>query len=62
MLAYNLWFAASEITSSPGQIFSIVSYSFEFVESSVAIPALLQTLTRLQEITERLNGVGSDED
>lgn len=55
MLAFNLWFAASRSGASAGEIFSIVTYSYEFVESSVALPILLQTLTRLGEITERIN-------
>jgi len=55
MLAFNLWFAATGTNTSPGSIFSIVTYSFEFVESAVALPVLLQSLTRLQEITQRIN-------
>ena len=55
MLAFNLWFAATQSGASAGQIFSIVTYSYEFVESAVALPIVLQSLTRLQEITERIN-------
>lgn len=55
MLAFNLWFVATQAKATPGEIFSIVTYSFEFVGSAVALPILLQTLTRLQEITERIN-------
>ncbi|MEM9015811.1 MAG: ABC transporter six-transmembrane domain-containing protein [Verrucomicrobiota bacterium] len=55
MLAFNLWFAATEGGFSPGEIFSIVTYSFEFLQSAVALPFALQTLTRLREITERIN-------
>ncbi|MEM7068907.1 MAG: ABC transporter six-transmembrane domain-containing protein [Pseudomonadota bacterium] len=55
MLSFNLWFAATQSGASPGEIFSIVTYSYEFVESAVAMPMLLQSLTRLQEITERIN-------
>lgn len=55
MLAYNLWFAATELGSSPGEIFSVVTYSQEFLQASVQLPMGLQALTRLAEITERIN-------
>ena len=55
MLAFNLWFAATKLEASPGNIFSIVTYSLEFLESSVALPAALQSMTRLSEITNRIN-------
>ncbi|MEM6660843.1 MAG: ABC transporter six-transmembrane domain-containing protein [Pseudomonadota bacterium] len=55
MLAFNLWFATTQSGATPGQIFSIVSYSYEFVQAAVALPAALQALTRLKEITERIN-------
>lgn len=55
MLGINLWFSATQIAASPGQIFSIVTYSYEFIESAVMLPAALQSLTRISEITQRLN-------
>ena len=55
MLGFNLWFAATQLGASPGNIFSIVTYSLEFLESSVTLPAALQSLTRLSEITDRIN-------
>ncbi|MCG8442177.1 MAG: ABC transporter six-transmembrane domain-containing protein [Caulobacterales bacterium] len=55
MLSFNLWFAAAHSGASPGQIFSIVTYSYEFIESAVALPATLQSLTRMSEITQRIN-------
>ena len=55
MLGTNLWFAATQLAASPGQIFSIVTYSYEFIESAVMLPATLQSLTRISEITQRLN-------
>lgn len=55
MLAFNLWFAATQIGASAGTIFSIVTYSFQLVEAAAALPMALQTLTRLSEITERIN-------
>ncbi len=62
MLAFNLWFAATESGATPGQIFSIVTYSYEFVQSSVMLPMALQSLTRLSEITERINRKGTQTD
>ena len=55
MLAYNLWFGATQMDATSGQIFSIVSYSLEFLQSAVLLPFALQSLTRLSEITERIN-------
>ena len=55
MLAFNRWFAATQSNASPGEIFSIVTYSYEFVQSAVALPIALQALTRLKGITARIN-------
>lgn len=55
MLGFNLWFAATQTNATPGEIFSIVTYSYEFIEMSVILPMALQNLTRLAEITERIN-------
>ncbi|MEL6861080.1 MAG: ABC transporter six-transmembrane domain-containing protein [Pseudomonadota bacterium] len=55
MLGTNLWFAATQLAATPGQVFSIVTYSYEFIESAVMLPATLQSLTRISEITQRIN-------
>lgn len=55
MLGFNLWFAATQTNATPGEIFSIVTYSYEFIQMSVILPMVLQSLTRLAEITERIN-------
>lgn len=55
MLAYNLWFAATQLGASPGQIFSVVAYSQEFLQAAVMLPFALQSLTRLSEISERIS-------
>ena len=55
MLGFNLWFAATQTNATPGEIFSIVTYSYEFIQMSVILPMALQSLTRLAEITERIN-------
>ena len=60
MLAYNLWFSASQLGSSPGQIFSVVAYSQEFLQAAIQLPFALQSLTRIREITERINRSNSD--
>lgn len=59
MLGFNLWFAATQIGATPGQIFSIVTYSLNLMESAVVLPATLQSYTRLAEITERINGAAT---
>ena len=55
-ILFNLHFAATTLTVTVGTIFSIISYSWQFVESALALPITLQALSRLAEITERLNG------
>ncbi len=51
----NLWMVRALVEPSVGQIFSIVTYSLEFFEVAVVLPVTLQTLSRLAEITQRLN-------
>lgn len=55
MVVFNLWYSTMFGVISAGTIFSIVSYSWEFVEAAVVLPVTLQSLTRLQEITDRIN-------
>ncbi len=55
LILFNLWFATTALVSTVGTIFSIISYSWEFVESALALPVTLQTWSRLSEITRRLN-------
>ncbi|MEM8798200.1 MAG: ABC transporter six-transmembrane domain-containing protein [Pseudomonadota bacterium] len=57
-IIFNLWFAATNLDMTPGRIFSIVSYSWEFVEAALVLPATLQSWSRLSEITERINAAG----
>lgn len=59
MVVFNLWYATLSGNISAGTIFSIVSYSWEFVEAAVVLPVTLQSLTRLAEITDRINNSGS---
>ncbi len=51
----NLWLATTVIDPSTGDIFSIVTYSFTLLEASVVLPTALQAITRLSEITQRIN-------
>ena len=61
LILFNLWFAATELAISVGTIFSIISYSWEFVESALALPIALQSWSRLSEIMRRLNAGGGPE-
>ena len=54
-ILFNLWFATTNIETSVGTIFSIISYSWEFVESALVLPATLQGWSRLSEIMQRIN-------
>ena len=54
-VVFNLWFASTHITVTTGAIFSIISYSWEFVESVLILPVTLQGWTRLTEIMQRIN-------
>ncbi|MGI9232595.1 MAG: ABC transporter six-transmembrane domain-containing protein [Woeseiaceae bacterium] len=51
----NLWLASTISAVTAGMIFAILSYSWELVESGVALPMTLQQWSRLSEIRERLN-------
>ncbi|WP_082826909.1 ABC transporter six-transmembrane domain-containing protein [Pseudovibrio sp. Ad26] len=53
----NLILAAGLPDMSTGMIFSIVAYSWEFVEAAIMLPMTMQSLTRLNEITARINNV-----
>ena len=55
----NLWLASTMSGITAGVIFAILSYSWELVESGVALPMTLQQWSRLSEITERLNDSSS---
>ncbi|MGK0499836.1 MAG: ABC-type bacteriocin/lantibiotic exporter with double-glycine peptidase domain [Oceanicoccus sp.] len=57
----NLIICAEIVDVTSGQIFSILSYSWAFVESAFMLPITLQQWTRLHEITERLNSLSADE-
>ena len=54
-ILYNLWFGTSLPDITTGTIYSIISYSWSYVEAAIILPFTLQSLTRLHEITERIN-------
>lgn len=56
-VSFNLWFAASNIDVTVGKIFSVISYSWSFVESALILPITLQSWSRLREIMTRINSV-----
>ena len=58
LIVFNLWFATTRLGITVGTIFSIISYSWEFVESALALPVTLQSWSRLSEIMRRLNAGG----
>ncbi len=55
---FNLWFATQEIEITAGKVFSIVTYSWDFVEGALVLPMTLQSMSRLSEITARINAAG----
>jgi ABC-type bacteriocin/lantibiotic exporter with double-glycine peptidase domain len=57
MILFNLRIATGLPEATAGMIFSVVSYSWEFVESALALPMALQSWTRLSEIMSRINSV-----
>lgn len=54
-IIFNLWLCASIGDVTPGKLFSIISYSWEYSEAAIALPLALQKLSRLGEISQRLN-------
>lgn len=52
---FNLYYATQSMVVTAGLVFSIVAYSWDFVESALALPMTLQSLARLSEIVTRIN-------
>ncbi len=61
-IIFNLWIATQVMDVTAGSIFSIVSYSWEFVQAVFMLPLALQSLTRLKEISDRLNSNQKEDD
>lgn len=54
-VAFNLFQGAGIPDVTAGQIFSIASYSWEYVEAALMLPVALQSWSRLSEIISRIN-------
>ncbi len=54
-IVMNLWLTTAIPNISAGTIFTVITYSWDFVQAALILPITLQGLTRLQEITERIN-------
>lgn len=55
LLMANLLRAASMDAATAGSIFSVVVYTWEYIEAIILLPVVLQLCTRLKEIEDRLN-------
>lgn len=55
LIVFNLWFAATNMEVTVGRVFSIISYSWEFVEAALVLPVTLQSWSHLSEIMQRIN-------
>ncbi|MEL6979441.1 MAG: ABC transporter six-transmembrane domain-containing protein [Pseudomonadota bacterium] len=53
-LLYNLTVAAGMPGATAGRIFTIATYSWDYVEAALSLPAALQSWSRLSEIIARL--------
>ena len=54
-IACNLRLCADIPDITVGMIFAIITYSWEYIEATILLPAGLQTWSRLNEITARIN-------
>ena len=59
-IAFNLYRGAGIDEVTAGQIFSIATYSWEYVEAALMLPIALQAWSRLSEISSRINAVEAD--
>ncbi len=58
-IAFNLYVGAGIEGVTAGEIFSIATYSWEYVEAALMLPIVLQNWSRLSEITNRINRIDS---
>ncbi len=54
-LVFNLWKSTSLDGVTAGMLFSIVTYSWEYIEAILIMPITLQQWSRLSEIQKRIN-------
>jgi len=52
-ILFNIWHASTALAATTGAIFAIISYSWDFVDGAITLPATLQNWTRLSEIMHR---------
>ncbi len=62
LIIFNVWHATTALTATTGAIFAIISYSWDFVDGAITLPAVLQNWTRLSEIMRRINASGALDD
>lgn len=55
LVMFNLHVSTHALSVSLGTIFAIITYTWDFVESALVLPLTLQSLSRLNEIAERIN-------
>ncbi len=53
LVVFNLWYATANLTITSGTIFSIVTYSWELVDASLALPLALQRFSLFAVIMSR---------
>ncbi len=53
-ILYNLYLSAFLDNATAGRLFTILSYSWDYVEAVIALPATLLFFTRIREITRRV--------
>lgn len=58
LILFNIWHATTALAATTGAIFAIISYSWDFVDGAITLPATLQDWTRLSEIMRRINTDG----
>jgi len=56
-IIFNLWHTSAMGNMTPGMIFTLITYSWEYTEAAIMMPVALQSLTRLNEITHRINAI-----
>ncbi|MEM8807061.1 MAG: hypothetical protein AAGF01_13635 [Cyanobacteria bacterium P01_G01_bin.38] len=55
LVIFSLFVAASGENATPGGIFAVLSYIFEFAEGIYALPLIFQQTVRINEISQRLS-------
>lgn len=53
-IIYNLWTGSHLDAMSAGRIFTVLSYSWDYVEAAITLPTTMLFLTRIKEITGRI--------